>query len=46
MAWAWPDWPGNTATVTFKADAAGAVHKLTILECADVNGGDFKKTAP
>jgi len=45
-SYAWPDWPLNTATVTFKADAAGVVNKLTILECADVNGGDFKKRAP
>ncbi len=45
-AWAWPGWPGNTATVTFKADASGVVHKLTIIECADVNGGDFKKQNP
>jgi CubicO group peptidase (beta-lactamase class C family) len=42
--WAWPDWPGNTATVTFKADAAGLVHKLTIAEFGDVDGGDFKRT--
>jgi CubicO group peptidase (beta-lactamase class C family) len=41
--WQWPDWPLNKATVTFKADASGQVTKLTIKECADVNGGDFKR---
>jgi CubicO group peptidase (beta-lactamase class C family) len=45
-SFAWPDWPGQFSTVTFKADAAGAVSKLTIVECADVRGGDFKKTNP
>ena len=44
--YAWPEWPLNTATVTFKADASGQVVKLTVLECADVNGGDFKKRNP
>jgi len=44
--YAWPDWPLNKATVTFKADAAGVVNKLTIVEFSDVNGGDFKKRAP
>ena len=42
--YAWPDWPLNVATVTFKADASGQVTKLTIKEFSDVNGGDFKKT--
>ena len=42
----WPEWPGNVATVTFKADSAGAVTKLTILEFSDVHGGDFKKKSP
>ena len=37
---------GETKTVTFKADASGQVVKLTVLECADVNGGDFKKRNP
>lgn len=41
--YAWPDWPGNEATVTFKADAAGEVAKLTITECGDVRGGEFRK---
>jgi hypothetical protein len=44
--YAWPDWPGNSARVTFKADASGQVVKLTIVEFGDVNGGDFKRVAP
>jgi len=44
--WAWPDWPGNTATVTFKADASGQVSKLTIKEFGDVKGGDFRRVSP
>ena len=39
----WPDWPGMSSTVLFKADSAGEVTKLTILELADVHGGEFKK---
>jgi hypothetical protein len=45
-SFAWPDWPGQSSTVVFKADASGQVTKLTIKECSDVRGGDFKKMAP
>jgi CubicO group peptidase (beta-lactamase class C family) len=45
-SWAWPDWPGNTGTVTFKADASGQVAKLNIKEFGDVNGGDFRRVGP
>jgi len=39
----WPDWPGMSSCVVFKADASGNVTKLTILELSDVRGGDFKR---
>jgi len=42
---AWDNWPGQHATVVFKADAAGEVHKLTIPELRDVRGGDFKRVS-
>jgi hypothetical protein len=43
---AWDGWPGQHSTVVFKSDAAGEVHKMTLLEANDVRGGDFKWVGP
>ena len=42
----WPDWPGRSSTVLFKADASGNVTRLTIPDTSDVRGGEFKKKIP